>query len=440
MLPFKWLTGNLVNILLFVIYLLILKPFGVTIPKFSGIIILGFIILISVLALILFFYIKRILGYDTKRLEQIDILSISRTINLIPILTAILFLLFILSVSAYDFRISKNISTSVLIFLYVLPGTFISYYSSKSVVYEVRLKGFYTVRKRFPSITFTFVLISIIYLIALLGIYILNERFRLFLKYQYLPYIFVLISYLISIFIFVFDISRTAKYILRVLKVPEVFEGNVPIIANNEFGLISVYVDKLLAQYSLNIPEFPIVNIGDKKVRVNLGKNFYGIGWIKLYELKKLSDELSEVLIDKLQKCFTVLENIISSSGGYIFFFNGIEAGILWGLDGRDLYESINAFLKELKNIYKSESFETITVAKVGITVGTVFIGQVEGTNGVVPYFFGEGILESQVLSKYPKNEGIFFSGKLKNFLTGQYIGEVKLKETEETIEIYKYQ
>ncbi len=439
MLAFKWLTGNLVNTLLFVIYLLILKPFGVTIPKVSGIIILVFIVLTSLLSLLLFFYTKRILGYDIKRLEQSDILSISRTINLIPVLTIIIFSLFILSVSAYNFKISKNISVSALISLYVLPGLFIAYYSSKSIVYEVRFKGFYITRKRFYSTILIFVLISILHLVVLLGIYALNEKFKLFLKYQYLPYFFVLISYLISISLFVFDISRIAKYALRVLKVPEVFEGNVPIIANNEFGLISVYVDKLLAQYSLNIPEFPIVNINNRKVRVNLGKNFYGIGWIKLFELKKLSDELSEFVIDKLQKCFTVLENLISSSGGYIFFFNGIEAGILWGLDGKDPYESIKTFLKELESIYKSESFETITVAKVGITVGTVFIGQVEGINGVVPYFFGEGILESQVLSKYPKNEGIFFSGKLKNFLVGQYIGEVKLKETGETIEIYKH-
>jgi hypothetical protein len=435
---FKWLSGVLINILFFVIYLLLIKTFGIVIPKISGVIVLVFLILVSILSVVLFFYTKRIFRYDTRRFEQGDILSISKVVSIVPIVTLILFVLFVLSVGLYEFKVSKDLGRFIIVLLYSLPSSFIAYYTSKGIVYEARFRGYYTPSKNFYSIVSILLFISILYIAVFFGIYVINEKLNLLTKYRLFPYIFVSVSYLITIFLFIFDISRTAKYTIQFLKVPEVFEGNIPIITNNEFGLISVYIDKLLAKYSLNIPEFPIVNIGDKKVRVNMGRNFYGIGWVKLFEVSKLTTELSEVVVDKLQKYFTVLENIVSQSGGYIFFFNGVESGIIWGLDGGDPYESIISFVKDVENILRTESLESITFSKIGVTVGSVFIGQVEGLNGVNPYFFGEGILESQVLSKYPKNEGIFFSGKIKNLLIGQYIGEVKLKETGELIEIYR--
>jgi len=43
---FKWLSGVLINILFFVIYLLLVKTFGIVIPKIMGISLLAYILFV----------------------------------------------------------------------------------------------------------------------------------------------------------------------------------------------------------------------------------------------------------------------------------------------------------------------------------------------------------------------------------------------------------
>lgn len=434
----KFFLSVLTIIVSILSYLYILKTLiSFKFPLMVNIILVGGAILLLVLFSIVSLYIRRIRKYDISRLDVNDVQSISRFLSFVPIFFTILSVLIVLSISAYEYRTSRNITNFFNVIVFSLPIAFISYYLVKISLLELRLSGFFSFSQRnSTSILLSFLFMMMINVFIGLGFVITS---LLYIKKSLMVVIYVVaFSFITSLILFIWNLVLRLRYIIKVLKVPEMFESHVPVLSNDEIGLISVYLDGILSK-SRQSYNFPRIYLGDRKIDVELGKHFCGCVWLKLFDVPSLFSEFSEKVIDEIQVTFARIEAKVIESRGYIARFDGTEMYIVWGLDGTDWGENLKQFVSFIYSAYKQNVFDNINVLKVGIASGRVFVGRIESIYGNLPYIFGEGIIESYVVGKYVKGDGFFVSGEIKDlFGNSTYIDKVRVKELNKIVEIYR--
>ena len=425
-------------ITLFASYLYFLKLFNVFKFSFAS----NLIVIVSILVFLLLFlvvslYLKKIRKYDVTRLDYKDIESISRLLSFIPWLFVFVSVLFVFSISAYEYRVSKSLSKFFSILVFLLPLSYISYYVTKIPIYEVKFSGFGVFRRnRFISIFTVFVFLVFVHVVFGLVLILFSSFY--FKKIQLLILYVVVFSFIVSIFMFLWDLVVKIKYIIRVLRAPEVFDKFVPILSNDELGLISMYLGSFL-ESSRGFVEFPEVYIGGDKVRLELGKQFCGCVWLKLFNAESVALKLSEKVLSDVQSVFSKIESRVIETQGYIAKFDGSEMFIIWGINGSDWVENLKNFVFSISSLYKSGILDNIDSFKLGVSSGRIFVGKVESANGYLPYFFGEVMLESYVVGKYPGSDGVFLSGNVKDVFTNyEFVDKVKVKELNKIVEIYK--
>ncbi|MEN2998006.1 MAG: hypothetical protein ABDH28_03095 [Brevinematia bacterium] len=434
----KLLLSILLTVTSFVSYLYLLRVLaGLKFSSTINIIILATVGIFLLLLIIVSIYISRIRRYDISRLDTKDIESISRFLNFVPFFFVIVSILFVFSVSAYEYRVSKDLAKFLTLVSFCLPVIFISYYSVKAVIYDIRGLGFNVFRRsRFISIFLSFMLV--VFLNVAIGIPLIVYS-TLYAKQSQLFVIYVVVlSFLLSLVLFMWSLALRVRHVINVLKAPEVFEKYVPVFSNDELGLFSVYLDTFI-QRQKETSGFPEVYVGDSKVRVELGKQFCGCVWVRLFDIQGMFFEFSEKIMDDIQLVFSRIESKVIETRGYIARFDGTEMIIVWGLDGKDWVENLRSFLFSIYTLYRDNLLESIRTFKVGVAGGRVFVGSVEGINGNTPYFFGESIVESLVVGKYPRGEGIFVSGDFKDvFGKTEFVDRVKVKDINKIVEIYR--
>ncbi|MFN4245429.1 MAG: hypothetical protein ACK4F9_04695 [Brevinematia bacterium] len=422
----------------FVSYLYILKLFDFF--KFSlafNLIVIVSILFFLMLFLVIAFYIKKIKKYDVSRLDTKDIDGISKFLSFIPWCFVMLSVLFVFSVSAYEYRVSKDLHKFVSLFVFALPLSYISYYLTKIPLYEIKFLGFGTFRRdRFIGIFVSFVLLVFIHVVLGLGFIVFSAFYSR--KLLFLVGYVVAFSLLVSIFIFLWDLVLRIKYIIRILRAPEVFDKFIPVLSNDELGLILVYLDSFL-ESKKGYMEFPEVFIGDNKVRLELGKQFCGCVWIKLFGVDSVSLKFSEKVLDDIQVTFSRIESKVLETQGYVAKFDGNEMFIIWGVNGVDWVENLRRFVLSVLSLYRNGVLDGVDLFKMGISSGRVFVGKVESINGYLPYFFGEAMIEAYVVGKYPKGDGIFLSSDVKDmFKNYEFVDKVRVKELDKIVEIYR--
>lgn len=400
-----------------------------------NIIVLSVAVVLLLLFIIVSVYIHRIRRYNISRLDSREVESISRLISFIPFFFVIVSVLSVFGVSAYEYRVSKNWAKFLSIVVFALPLGVLSYYFVKIPLYELRFLGFFSFRRsKFVSIFYSFVFLVFLHAIACAGfIWVSMEHPK---HYQVLLAYVLASSFIVSITLFVWNLVLRMRYVVNVLKAPE--SKFVPVFSNDEVGLISVYVSTFV-ESKVETSEFPEVYIGDTKVRIELGKQFCGCVWIKLFDAQKMFSELSEKVIDEVQTTYSKVESKVIETKGFVAKFDGTEMFVIWGLDGTDWVESLRSFIYSISALYRENVLESINVFKVGIAGGRVFVGRVDSINGNLPYFFGEAMIESYVVGKYPKGDGIFVSGELKDvFGRSEFVDRVKVKELDKIVEIHR--
>lgn len=434
----KLLLSVLLVIVSFVSYLYGLKLFGIF--KFSFgvniIVIIAILLTLSILA-VLGVYISKIRKYDISRLDSKEVESISRFLSFVPFFFVIVSVLFVFSVSAYEYRIHKNLSNFVNIIIFSLPMGVMSYYLTKIPLYEIRFWGFGVFnRNRFVSVFYSFIFLLFLHsIVGLVGVVVSS----FYAKKSLMVVVYVIsFSFVFSVIIFMWNLVSRIRYVLNILKAPDVFKDTIPVLSNDEIGLFSVYLDAFSEKYYGGIG-FPEVYVGDRKVRIELGKQFCGCVWIKLFDIRYAFSEFSEKIMDEIQITFSRIESKAIETRGYVAKFDGIEMIILWGLDGADWIENLVSFVNSILSIYRENILDSISTFKMGVAGGRVFVGKVESINGNLPYFFGECIVESYVVGKYPKGDGIYVSGDIRDvFSNSKFVDKVKVKELEKIVEIYK--
>ncbi|MGB9621037.1 MAG: hypothetical protein ACP5PT_03930 [Brevinematia bacterium] len=434
----KTLLSILISDVVFLSYLLSLKH--LLHLKFSNnlmyILSVGSVIII-LLVILLYFYINKFLAYDIKRMEQKEIINISRIINFLPFLFSLLFILMIFAVGAYEFRLTKDINQFIKITSAALPLSFLTYYLTKFPLYEFKIKGFGLFEnKDFKSILFKFSIVLIIHSLYISAISILPLILKSFLTSILFTYITVF-SFLLFSFLFLIDIILRTRYILNTLRGGEL-ETKIPILSNDELDLISVYVDGYIERNESKI-NFPYVFLGNKKIYLNYGKGNYGCIWVKIGDTKSMFDKLSEKILEEIQEIYSKIESISIKNNGLIYKFDGTECFIILGLDQKDWSESLISIVQSLNKLIYEEIYDKISTFKVGISSGGIFVGWVNGVKGNEFYFFGEALTESSIIGKYPKEEGFFISGEIKDlFEKTKFVDKVKVKDLEKIVEIYK--
>lgn len=421
----------------FVLYLYGLKLFfGFKFSLMIGGIILGGFVSFLVLFVVLTLYLRKIRRYDVSRLDSEEIKRISNFISVIPLFFSIVSVVFVFAVAAYEYRVSKSLLKFFNVVIFSVPISFISYYLVKMSLYELRLEGFGYFRRGIVGIlgSFTF----LIWFYVLVGLILVSLSSMYFVSSKLLVIYLILSSFVISVFLFVWDLVLRIRYIVNILKAPEFFDKFIPVFSNDEIGLVSVYLDGFIEKKRGRV-EFPEIYVGNARVRVELGKQFCGSVWIKLFDMKNLFSEFSEKVFDDILLAFSRIEAKVVENRGYVAKFDGTEMTIVFGLNGGDWGEDLKSFVYQLREMYRNNLLENINTFKVGVSSGRVFVGFVESINGNLPYFFGEAILESYIVGRYPKGEGIFVSGEIREFFGDcEFVEKVRIKEIEKIVEIYR--
>lgn len=432
----KIFLSILVIVLSFVLYLYGLKLFFDF--KFSlviGGIVLGGFVVYLILLLVLILYLRKLKEYDISRLDFEEVKGISRVLSVVPLFFSIVSVLFVFAISAYEYRVSKSLLKFFNVIIFSLPISFLSYYLIKMSLYEIRFRGFGYFRKGVLGIFGSFTLLLVFYVIVSLVLIFLSTIY--FKGAKNLVIYLVISSFVLSVSLFVWDLVLRIKYLISVLKAPEFFDRFVPVFSNDELGLVSVYLDSFIEKRK-DRSDFPEVYVGNTKIRVDLGKQFCGTVWIKLFEVSSVFSDFSEKVLDDIQLVFSRIESKVIENKGYIARFDGVEMVVVFGLDGSEWVDNLRSFVYQLGEMYRNNLLENINTFKVGVASGRVFVGFVESINGNLSYFFGEAILESYIVGKYPKKEGIFVSGELKNiFGESEFVDKVRVKEIDKIVEIY---
>lgn len=433
----KIFLSILVVILSFVLYLYGLKMFfNFNFSLAIGGIILGAFVVFFTLLLVLVLYLRRLKEYDVSRLDSDEVKKISKFISVVPIFFSMVSLLFVFAVAAYEYRISKSLVKFFNVVIFSLPISFLTYYLIKMSLYEIRFKGFSYFKRGVFGIFGNFTLLLVLYVIISLIVLFLSSFY--FRTSKPLVIFLLISSFVLSISLFVWDLVLRIKYIITILKAPEFFDKFIPVFSNDEIGIISTYLDSFV-QRKGNTRDFPEVYIGNTKIRVDLGKQFCGTVWIRLFDINNAFLEFSEKVIDDVQLAFSKIESKVIENRGFVAKFDGIEMIVIFGLDGSDWVDNLKSFIFELGSMYRNNVLDNISTFKVGVSAGRVFVGFVESINGNLPYFFGEAILESYIVGRYPKGEGIFVSGDLKEmFGVSEFVDKVRIREITKIVEIYR--
>lgn len=434
----KFFLSVLSIIVLIFSYLYILRILtAYKFPLMVNVILVSGAILLLALFSIVSIYIRRIRKYDVSRLDASDVQSISRFLSFVPIFFAILSVLIVVSISAYEYRTTRNITNFFNVIVFSVPIAFISYYLVKASLLETRLSGFFSFNRRNSvSILLSFLIVMLLNVLIGLSFVLISVSY---IKKSLMIVVYVVVfSFITSLILFVWSLVLRLRYVIKILKVPEMFERYVPVLSNDEIGLISVYLDSILSERKQS-HNFPRIYLGDKRVDIELGKHFCGCVWLKFFDIPSLFSEFSEKVMDDIQIAFARIESKVIESKGYIARFDGTEMYIVWGLDGTDWGDNLKQFVNFLYSAYKQNIFDNISVLKVGIASGRVFVGKTESIHGNLPYVFGEGIIESYVVGKYVKGDGFFASGEIKDlFGNYTYIDKVRVKELNKIVEIYR--
>ncbi|MCX8028465.1 MAG: hypothetical protein N2712_00520 [Brevinematales bacterium] len=419
-------------------YLYILKitlgfKFSLTI---TVIILAGLLLLLS-LFIVVSLYIRRIRKYDVSRLDNRDIRSISRFLSFIPLFFVLASIIIVLAVSVYEYRETKSLSKLLNIISFSIPISFISYYLLKIPIYELKFNGFYSFnRKSISSIFSYFILLMFINVILGVGLIFISLTYAK-QSLQVIIYVSVF-SFITSLILFMANLVVKLRYIIKILKVPELFDKFIPTLSNDEIGLISFYLESIVNECK-QTSSFPQIYLGDNKINIELGKQFCGCLWMKLFDTSKIFSEFSEKIIDDIQSIFSKIEAKAIENRGHIARFEGTEMYIVWGLDGGEWFDNLRSFVNFLSSTYKYNELDRINIFKVGISSGRIFVGKTDSIYGSLPYFFGEAMIESYIVGKYPEGDGIFISGDIKDiFENTEFVKEIKVKETGKIVEIYR--
>ncbi len=408
---------------------------------------LGSFLLSSIIFLLLGLYLGNFLKYDISRLDTKETNYISRYINLIPFFLSFWVFINILALSVLEYRLSKSYSEFVYIFIVSIPVIFLVYYISNSFLFHLKVRGFSLVKRvNQYGFVLSFILLITFFIFIILFYILLLSRSKLFGNINNVFILsYIINSFFLATFALIYYISNSVRILSSYIKTSD-FPPKLYVPSSNELGLLVVGISSILPTKEIISQKFPVIRIGDKTIRINEGRNQYGIVYLKLYDLQEVKSYIAEEIISLSNNMFRRIESFAFDQGGYIFRMNGNELYLAFGVDNSDPFEGILSFAKSLyREVNSFGDPDNVLSGKnitLGASVGEVIVGSFDSLNGVYYYFFGESVSIASIVAKIPNKSGFFFSEEFFKFYNGIYdfrlVSKVKIKDTDTVVEIYE--